>query len=187
MSIWNAETADWYAAKYGEYATNRLGVDALDLSDDDVVIDIGCGTGAALRHAASRVHSGRLVGVDPVPRMLDIAMERAAPHPEGHRIEFFEAPVERIPIADGCADIVLAFDSLEHWADEKAGLAEILRVLKPNGRFAVVKDGGLPGSNQVRRNFAIKIAAGGFRIVSEQQLSEGDVACTLWICVPTPR
>ena len=33
MSEWNAETPQWYADKYGEYATNRLGVEALELAD----------------------------------------------------------------------------------------------------------------------------------------------------------
>ena len=41
------------------------------------VADIGCGTGAALRHASSQCE-GALIGVDLVPRMLEFAAERAA-------------------------------------------------------------------------------------------------------------
>ncbi len=67
MTEWNAEIAEWYADNYGEYPTNRLAIDALGLPMDAVVLDIGCGTGAALRHAAPRVTQGRLIGVDPVP------------------------------------------------------------------------------------------------------------------------
>jgi len=92
MSEWNAETAQWYAGKYGEYATNRLAVDALDVAPDAVIVDVGCGTGSALRWVAARASEGELLGVDPVPRMLEIACERAADHPQGHRIEFREGP-----------------------------------------------------------------------------------------------
>ena len=90
MSEWNAETAQWYADKYGEYATNHLAVEALDVAPDAVIVDVGCGTGSALRKVAARAPRGELVGVDPVPRMLEIARERAADHPEGHRIEFLQ-------------------------------------------------------------------------------------------------
>ena len=43
MNEWTAETADWYAERYGEYATNRLAVDALELAADAMVVDVGCG------------------------------------------------------------------------------------------------------------------------------------------------
>jgi hypothetical protein len=46
MSDWNAETAEWYAANYGEYATNRLAADALEVAPDAVIVDVGCGTGS---------------------------------------------------------------------------------------------------------------------------------------------
>ena len=41
MSAWNTETAEWYAAKYGEYATNRLAADAVDVAPDAVIVDVG--------------------------------------------------------------------------------------------------------------------------------------------------
>ncbi|NJK31276.1 MAG: class I SAM-dependent methyltransferase [Deltaproteobacteria bacterium] len=81
MSEWTAETAEWYAKKYGEYPTNRLTVEHLELAPDAVVLDVGCGTAAALRHAATKVTTGSLIGVDPVPRMVEIAKERLASHP----------------------------------------------------------------------------------------------------------
>ena len=96
MSEWNTETAEWYAARYGEYATNRLAVAAIDLAPDSVVVDVGCGTGSALRHLAGR-SSGSLIGIDPVPRMIEIARERTASHPDGARIEFHELDFARNP------------------------------------------------------------------------------------------
>ena len=40
MDKWNAETTEWYAKKYGEYATNRLGIESLKLKADAVVLDL---------------------------------------------------------------------------------------------------------------------------------------------------
>lgn len=182
MPTWNDETAEWYAAKYGEYATNRLGADATELAPDAVVVDVGCGTGAALRRVAPRVPQGRLIGVDPVPRMLELARERASKDPNGARLEFVEAPAERLPLDDDVADVVFAFDSIDHWQDPAAGLLEIRRVLRPGGRLVVVKDGGLPGGAAEREAFLRALAGAGFEVEREQDLAEGDVACTRWLC-----
>ena len=78
---WNDETAEQYARKYGECATNRLPVEEIQLPSNAIIVDIGCGTGATLRRAADFVTKGVLIGIDPVPRMLEIARELTAAHP----------------------------------------------------------------------------------------------------------
>jgi len=182
MSEWNAETAEWYAAKYGEYATNRLAADATEVSSDAVVVDVGCGTGSALRRLAPRVPHGTLLGLDPVPRMLEIARDRAAEDPNGHRIEFREAPAENLPLEDDSADVIFAFDSIDHWLDKAAGLQEIRRVLRPEGRLVVVKDGGLPGGAKAKREFLVELDRAGLSVMQERDLAEDDVTCTMWVC-----
>ena len=182
MSEWNAETAQWYADKYGEYATNRLAVDALDVAPDAVIVDVGCGTGSALRWVAARAPGGELVGVDPVPQMLEIARERAADHPEGQRIDFREGLAEKLPVGDDHADLVFAFDSIDHWHDKAAGLAEVRRVLRTDGRLVVVKDGGVPGGAEARRELFDQIGRAGLEILDERTLADDDVSCTMWVC-----
>ncbi len=182
MSEWNTETADWYASKYGEYATNRLAVDAIDLAPDAVVVDVGCGTGSALRHASTRVTEGRLIGVDPVPRMLEIARERLVSHPAAARVEFREGSGESLPLEDGVADIALALGSIDHFDNRADGLREIRRVLMPRGRLVVVKDGGVPGGEGAKRAFLEELETTGFHLVRQVELCEGEVQCTLWEC-----
>ncbi len=183
MSDWSAETAEWYAAHYGEYATNRLAADAIDVAPDATIVDVGCGTGAALRHIAPRVPHGRLIGVDPIPRMLEIARERAAADPSGHRIELLEGSAEQLPLTDDIADVVFAFDSIDHWPDRAAGLREVRRVLRPGGRLVVVKDGGLPGGAAATRAHRGELERAGFAVLREETLAEADVSCALWVCV----
>jgi len=184
MMEWTAERAEQYAEKYGEYATNRLAVEALTILPGSVVVDIGCGTGCALRTVASRVRPGVLIGIDPVPRMLEIARKRAEQHPEGHRIEFCEAPAAQLPIDDGTADWVFAFDSIDHWVDVRAGLVEVQRILTRRGRFVAVKDASIPDADAPQA-FLGELEGAGLRMVDERALSDGDVSCTLWICART--
>jgi len=49
---WNDETAERYARKYGECATNRIPIENILFQSNSTIVDIGCGTGATLRRAA---------------------------------------------------------------------------------------------------------------------------------------
>ncbi len=185
MSEWTAETADRYAAKYGEYATNRLAVAELELASDATVVDLGCGTGAALRHAALQVTDGTLIGVDPIPRVVEIARERTAADPNASRIEIRSGCAEALPVDDAFADVVLAFDSFDHWNDVQAGFDEVRRILRPAGRFVVVKDGGLPDGSKAKRTLVAALANAGFEVLSERNIEKEGVAFTMWVAART--
>ena len=182
MNEWDAETAEWYAANYGEYATNRLAVEALELKPDSLVVDVGCGTGSALRRAASTITQGSLIGVDPVLRMIEIARERTAGHPAEPRIEFRLGAAEDLPVDDAAADVVLAFDSFDHWEDRARGLSEIRRILRPAGRLVVVKDASVPGAQGAHRTLVNALSRAGFVVSREEQIEGDDVRFTLWEC-----
>lgn len=182
MTEWNSETAEWYAANYGEYATNSLAVDQLDLQTDAVIVDIGCGTGSALRHAASRVTQGSLIGIDPVPKMIEIARERTVGHPGSARIEFREGSAEELPVADDLASFVFAFDSLDHWQDVDQGFTEARRVLRPGGTLVIVKDGGVPGAEEARRAFIGIAERAGFIVTEQREINAQDISFALWTC-----
>ncbi|MBE2223937.1 MAG: class I SAM-dependent methyltransferase, partial [Anaerolineae bacterium] len=153
MSNWDSKTAEWYAENYGDYPTNTLAVDALDLTPHSIVVDVGCGTGSALRHAAEQVTTGLLVGIDPVPRMVEIAREQTTNHAAADRIVYYEGSAENLPVDDNFADFVFAFDSFDHWQDQLQGLREVKRILKSTGLFVVVKDSGLPDGSKARQKF----------------------------------
>jgi ubiquinone/menaquinone biosynthesis C-methylase UbiE len=136
-NFFDDETAEWYVKNCGDHPTNRLTVELAELAPDDVVVDVGCGSGEAVREAALRVTCGRVIGVDPAPAMLRYARELSADHEGQARIEFREAPAEKLPVADAAATVVLAVNSLHHWQDADAGLAEVQRVLAPGGRLFV--------------------------------------------------
>lgn len=184
MSEWTAETAEWYAEKYGEYPTNRLTVERLELAPDATVLDIGCGTAAALRHAAAKVTAGRLIGVDPVPRMVEIAKDKVAAHPASSRIQVHVAPAHALPLADASVDVVLALDSYDHWAPhQREGLAEVRRVLALGGRLVVVKDASVPYAAKAKKGFLAVLGESGFEVVDQRETTEADASFTTWICV----
>lgn len=92
-----------------------------------LLLDVGCGTGAT---AAELRRFGQVVGVDFSPLALERCRRRKLDR-------LVRARAEAIPLADGCADALVATDLIEHLDDDGAALREFLRVLKPGG-WAVI-------------------------------------------------
>jgi len=101
------------------------------------VVDCGSGAGADALIAARLVGaSGRVIGVDMTPAMLDTA-RRAAAAAHLDNVEFREGYLEALPIEDGWADVVISNGVLNLVPDKAAALAEMHRVLRPGGRLSV--------------------------------------------------
>jgi ubiquinone/menaquinone biosynthesis C-methylase UbiE len=121
----------------------------VDLPPGGVVLDVGCGTGAALAEYRDEGH--RVLGCDPSPGMLDRARERLGGAPE-----LRPSTGTRIPFEDGCADLVLLSLVLHSLAPDEARelLADAWRVLAPGGRV-LVTDFGVAGL-RVPRGVALR-------------------------------
>jgi 2-polyprenyl-6-hydroxyphenyl methylase / 3-demethylubiquinone-9 3-methyltransferase len=90
---------------------------------DAVLVDLGCGAGLLAPHLAGKGY--RHVGVD----LTRSALEQAA----AHGVACVRADVIRVPLRDGCADVVSAGELLEHVPDPGAVIAEACRLLRPGG------------------------------------------------------
>lgn len=107
------------------------------------VVDAGSGGGFDCFVAARQVGpGGRIVGVDMLAEMLD--RSRLAAEMQGlSNIEFREGFVEKMPVEDGWADVVISNGVLNLCADKRVAFDEIRRVLRPGGRlqFADIANG----------------------------------------------
>ena len=107
------------------------------------VVDVGSGAGFDSFIAAHQVGAtGKVVGVDMTEEML--AKSRSTAKMLGlSNVEFCEGLVERLPIDDGWADVVISNGVINLCADKKATFSEIFRVLRPGGRlqFADIANG----------------------------------------------
>jgi ubiquinone/menaquinone biosynthesis C-methylase UbiE len=99
------------------------------------VLDVGCGTGYLLRRLAARLpEATRLEGVDPAPTMVEVARASAG---DDERLHFQPGVAEQLPFSDREFDLVISTTSFDHWADQRAGLAECRRVMTRGGRFVL--------------------------------------------------
>jgi arsenite methyltransferase len=122
-------------------------VQHLRLQPGEAVLDLGSGGGIDVFLAAKAVGpTGRVIGVDMTPAMLERARRNA--ERGGHaNVEFREGRLERLPVEDGTIDAVTSNCVINLVPDKTAVFREIARVLKAGGRMVisdVILDGRLP-------------------------------------------
>lgn len=102
-----------------------------------VVLDLGCGSGTDLLIAAQMTGAtGRVVGVDMTPSMLD--RTRASAQEMGlEALELHESLIESLPLDDASVDVVISNGVIDLVPDKDAVLDEIDRVLRPGGRLQI--------------------------------------------------
>jgi 2-polyprenyl-6-hydroxyphenyl methylase/3-demethylubiquinone-9 3-methyltransferase len=110
----------WLAASRAEHVPPAPGPDA-------VLVDLACGGGLMAPHAARLGY--RHVGVDLGRAGLQVA--------RAHGLAPVRGSVLAVPLADGCADVVVAGEVLEHVEDDVTVLAECARLLTPGGTLVV--------------------------------------------------
>jgi ubiquinone/menaquinone biosynthesis C-methylase UbiE len=110
-----------------------LAIELVELGPADHLVDIGCGPGAGVRLAAATAAS--VVGIDPAKVMLDVA--RVGVRRKNVRWELGSA--EHLPVNDRSATVVWSVSAVHHWDDISGGLAEVVRVLRPGGRFVAIE------------------------------------------------
>lgn len=95
------------------------------------VLDTGSGVGYGSHHLATA--AAAVVGIDNDPQTV----EYARAHFSGANTAYLVADCHRLPFEAATFDVVTSFELIEHLADAKLYLAEVRRVLKPDGIFVV--------------------------------------------------
>ena len=120
-----------YAQGRPDYPRQLTGwlADALQISAQSTVIDLGAGTGKFTRLLSSLAPT--LIAVEPVAAM---GAQLAKLLPD---VRLVDGTAESIPLATASADALVCAQAF-HWFSTRAALTEIHRVLKPEGRLGLV-------------------------------------------------
>jgi len=121
--------------------------DSLSLRGDEKVLDVGCGSGLLVNEAARRLSTGKAIGIDIwAPHSgggnYTLLMKNAQAEGVADKIEFKQADVRKLLFDNASFDVIVSSGALHHISrdrsDHEQAINEILRVLKPGGKIALM-------------------------------------------------
>ena len=178
----------------------QWGVSHLDISKDDVILDIGCGGGVNVERFL-KMTENKVYGLD----YSEIAVEKSTilnqkVIDEG-RCEVIQGSVSELPFEDNTFDIVTGFETVYFWPDFVNDCKEVRRVLKDDGIMFICNE-AIPDEEDERQKELIDLLD--MKIFSEDEFDEylreagfSDIICfsksgpdsvdrelvTGWLCV----
>ncbi len=127
-------------------------ISLLDFKEGMNILDIGCGTGYALRRAAElNNYNGLFYGVDLSSKMIEKAEDNFKDHNNFH---FVQSNAESIPLDDNFFDIIICTNSFHHYLNPGKALKEMHRLLKSGGKLYILD----PAADNLFLKFFDKVA-----------------------------
>jgi len=148
-------------------------IGAVDPAGDDVIADLGSGTGFYTDDLAP--HVGSVYAVDLQPEMHEFYREKGAPE----NVEFVESDVAQLPFDDEALDAAFSTMTYHEFASDDA-IAELARVLRSGGRLVLFDwsadgdgEAGPPADERFGVDDAVAaLEAAGFEVVRAETRTE---------------
>lgn len=110
------------------------------ISDNDHVLDIGCGGGGNIARMLKLAHNGKVDGIDFSSVSVEKSKKVNAKAIGEGRCEVNEGNVTNLPFEAESFDVVTAFETIYFWPDIEHCFNEVKRVLKTGGKFVIVNE-----------------------------------------------
>jgi demethylmenaquinone methyltransferase/2-methoxy-6-polyprenyl-1,4-benzoquinol methylase len=103
------------------------------------ILDIATGTGDLAIMFAEKTKAEKIVGLDISEGMLNVGRSKIKKKNLDNRIEMVVGDSEKLPFSDNYFDAITVSFGVRNFETLETGLAEILRVLKPKGKFVILE------------------------------------------------
>lgn len=134
-----AKTFDDRRFNYFRFMQKKL-ISLLGLKENQRILDLGCGTGWAVRYAANLVNQrGEFYGIDISSKMIERAKASSS---NCKNVFFYRTSAEQLPFSDDFFDFIICSNSFHHYFCPDKVLSEVHRVLKSKGRIYILDGTG---------------------------------------------
>lgn len=117
----------------------RILVEIAGIKNNDVVLDIAAGTGDIAKLISKQFPSSEIYVSDINNEMLSLGRERSIDEGFSNNTHFCQLSGEAIPFNDATFDVITIGFGLRNFTDKSAGLKEMRRCLKKNGRLLILE------------------------------------------------
>lgn len=114
------------------------GTEHFSIESNSIILDIGCGGGAAVRLLAAKAPEGKVYGIDHSLGMVNLSRKVNERLIKDGRVKIDHGSVSRLPYSEDMFDLITAFETIEFWPNLSSDLTEVQRVLKPHGIMLIV-------------------------------------------------
>ena len=130
------EQASIYDRRWSNYINTTLSFlqSWTEIANDEIVLDIACGTGELEKFLLQKNPEQRITGVDISEEMLNKARQKLSVYSQ---VSWQTARATELPFGDRSFDVVMCASAFHYFDDPLASLIEMKRVLKPDGRVVI--------------------------------------------------
>lgn len=131
------QLATVYDQRWSGYVANTLSFlkSWAQISPQASVLDIGCGTGEFEQLVLAEHPTQQMLGVDISEKMLSVAKQKCHAYPH---VSFHTASASALPFVNHSFDVIISASSFHYFDNPQAVLAEMKRVLKPDGTVVIL-------------------------------------------------
>lgn len=122
------------------FRVTNWGLGHVTIGKHFTVLDVGCGGGRTIQTLAERASEGKVCGIDYSDASVAVARRTNAAAIVAGRVAIEQASVSKLPFPEATFDLVTAVETHYYWPAPESDLREILRVLKPGGRLALIAE-----------------------------------------------
>ncbi|HEX9903475.1 MAG TPA: class I SAM-dependent methyltransferase [Propylenella sp.] len=146
------------------------------------MLEIGFGNGKLIPSLLAMAARASYAGVDISQTMVDAALENNCGLVDEGRVALHRASVERLPFPDASFDRAVAINTIYFWPDQRAGLAEIRRVLHGDGLLvtASMTPETAAQSQTARPEYGFRVSGREELLSLHRQAGFANVACELY-------
>lgn len=146
----------------------RWGVSHLNIENNDIILDIGCGGGVNVKRFSEMAPNGKIYGLD----YSELSVEKSEHFnktaiKEG-KVEIIQGSVSKLPFEDETFNIVTGFETVYFWPDFIEDLKEVNRVLKKDGKIFICNEAA--GEEHILEKMSDYIELLDMKIYSENDL-----------------